>query len=68
MGAPMALHLVNAGHTLFVNTRGKLPESIAASSALACASGEEVAAQADLDHSALVRALELMASHEVAEA
>ena len=46
-GAPMALHLVNAGHTLFVTTRGKLPEAIAASSAVACASGEEVAAQAD---------------------
>ena len=48
MGAPMALHLVNAGHTLFVNTRGKLPEAIAASSAVACASGQEVAAQADI--------------------
>jgi 2-hydroxy-3-oxopropionate reductase len=25
MGAPMALHLVNAGHQLFVHTTGKLP-------------------------------------------
>ena len=33
MGAPMALHLVNAGHELYVTTRGKLPESIAATSA-----------------------------------
>ena len=48
MGAPMALHLVDAGHTLFVNTRGKLPEAIAASSAVACASGQEVATQADI--------------------
>ena len=30
MGAPMALHLVDAGHQLFVNTRSKVPESIAA--------------------------------------
>ena len=48
MGAPMALHLIDAGHTLFVNTHGKLPEAIAASSAVACASGQEVAAQADI--------------------
>ena len=30
MGAPMALHLVAAGHELFVSTRSKVPESIAA--------------------------------------
>ena len=33
MGAPMALHLVNAGHQLFVHTRSKVPEAIAASTA-----------------------------------
>jgi 2-hydroxy-3-oxopropionate reductase len=43
MGAPMALHLVNAGHQLFVYDIGKLPEGIAASSAKPCASAEEVA-------------------------
>ncbi len=48
MGAPMALHLVNAGHTLFVNTHGKLPESVAASTAVACDSAEEVAKNADI--------------------
>ena len=48
MGAPMALHLVNAGHTLFVHTRGALPESVAASSAVPCASATEVARQADI--------------------
>jgi 2-hydroxy-3-oxopropionate reductase len=48
MGAPMALHLVNAGHTLFVNTRGKVPDSVAASSAKPCASAEEVARSADI--------------------
>ena len=43
MGAPMALHLVNAGHQLFVNTIGKLPDSIASTNAVPCASAEEVA-------------------------
>ena len=47
MGAPMALHLVNAGHQLFVNTVGELPASIASSSAKACASAEEVTRNAD---------------------
>ena len=48
MGAPMALHLINAGHQVFVHTRGKLPEDIATSSAVACASAEEVARKADV--------------------
>ena len=48
MGAPMALHLINAGHPVFVHTRGKLPEDIAASSAVECVSAEEVAREADI--------------------
>ena len=48
MGAPMALHLVNAGHQLFVNTVGELPVSIASSSAKVCASAEEVTRNADI--------------------
>ena len=48
MGAPMALHLANAGHQLFVNTVGELPASIASSSAQACASAEEVTRNADI--------------------
>jgi 2-hydroxy-3-oxopropionate reductase len=48
MGAPMALHLVEAGHELYVNTHGQLPEAIASSPATACASGEEVARNADI--------------------
>ncbi len=48
MGAPMALHLVNDGHELFVNTFGKLPESIAATTATNCANAEEVTRQADI--------------------
>ena len=48
MGAPMALHLVDAGHTVFVNTRSKVPASVAASSATQCASAAEVARHADI--------------------
>ena len=48
MGAPMALHLINAGHQLFVNTIGKLPDSIASTSATPCASAEEVARNGDV--------------------
>ena len=33
MGTPMAEHLIKAGHQLFVFTYGKMPESIASSSA-----------------------------------
>ena len=48
MGAPMALHLVDAGHTLFVHTRSKVPDSVAASSAKPCASATEVARNAEI--------------------
>jgi 2-hydroxy-3-oxopropionate reductase len=48
MGAPMAVHLIKAGHQLFVNTIGKLPDEIAASSAKACKSNREVAENADI--------------------
>ena len=36
MGAPMAGHLLDAGHTLFVHTRGAVPEPFA-SKATVCA-------------------------------
>ena len=48
MGAPMALHLVDAGHQLFVNTAGRIPEGVAATTAIACDSAREVAGQADV--------------------
>ena len=35
MGAPMALHLVDAGHQLFVTLAAQVPESVAASTAIA---------------------------------
>jgi 2-hydroxy-3-oxopropionate reductase len=48
MGAPMALHLRNAGHELFVHTRGKLPESVTTTSARPCASAAEVTRLSDV--------------------
>ena len=48
MGTPMALHLLNAGHQLFVTTRSKLPEAVASTSALRCANAAEVARQAEV--------------------
>jgi 2-hydroxy-3-oxopropionate reductase len=48
MGAPMAGHLIKAGHHLFVRTRGKLRAEIADSTATVCASAKEVAQQADI--------------------
>ena len=46
MGAPMAGHLLKAGHTLFVHTRSKVHPDLAA--ATLCASAKAVAEQADI--------------------
>ena len=48
MGTPMALHLVDAGHQLFVNTAGKIPESVAATTAIPCADAREVTRRSDV--------------------
>ena len=48
MGAPMAAHLINAGHQLFVYTLGKMPEAIANSSATQCTHARGVAERADI--------------------
>ena len=48
MGAPMAGHLVAAGHQLFVHTRSKVPEPIASSRATQCTSAQGVAERADI--------------------
>jgi 2-hydroxy-3-oxopropionate reductase len=48
MGAPMAGHLIKAGHQLFVHTRGKTPDAIARSSATQCLSARGVAERADI--------------------
>ena len=48
MGAPMAGHLLAAGHQLFVNTLGKIPAQIAESSATQCTTARGVAERADI--------------------
>ena len=48
MGAPMAGHLVAAGHELFINTRSKVPDELAKTTAVICATPAEVATKADI--------------------
>jgi 2-hydroxy-3-oxopropionate reductase len=48
MGAPMASHLLAAGHQLFVHTFGKVPSQLTEAGAKTCANGTEVAQQADI--------------------
>jgi 2-hydroxy-3-oxopropionate reductase len=48
MGAPMAGHLLKAGHKLFVHARGKLHAELAAAGATPCASAKAVAERADV--------------------
>ena len=48
MGAPMAGHLMAAGHKLFVHTHGAVPAAITEAGATVCASGREVAQRADI--------------------
>ncbi len=48
MGAPMAAHLIKAGHDVFLNTRSKIPNDLLTGSATACASPREVAERADI--------------------
>ncbi|MGE5865887.1 MAG: NAD(P)-dependent oxidoreductase, partial [Rhizobacter sp.] len=48
MGAPMASHLVKAGHELFVHTRSKVPAELASLGAKPCGSAREVAEAADI--------------------
>lgn len=48
MGAPMAGHLVKAGHQVFIHTRSKVPEELARSAAIQCVSPSEVAEKADI--------------------
>ncbi|MDO8385409.1 MAG: 2-hydroxy-3-oxopropionate reductase [Polaromonas sp.] len=48
MGAPMAMHLLQAGHMLFVNTLGKVPQELADSGATLCTTARGVAERADI--------------------
>ena len=48
MGAPMAGHLIKAGHELFVNTRSAVPAELLAGGAQSCATAAVVAEKADI--------------------
>lgn len=48
MGAPMAGHLLAGGHTLYVHTRSKPPQTLIDAGAKPCANGAEVARNADI--------------------
>ena len=48
MGRPMAGHLLNGGHELFLHTRGTVPSELAEKGGRACTSGREVAERADV--------------------
>ena len=48
MGAPMAAHLINAGHEVFLNTRSTVPAALLTGAASACSSAREVAEKADI--------------------
>jgi 2-hydroxy-3-oxopropionate reductase len=48
MGAPMAAHLVQAGHEVFLTSRSRVPAELLTGHAVACASAQEVAEKADI--------------------
>lgn len=48
MGAPMAKHLLEAGHSLFVNSRGGLPQSLAGYQLTVCDNAKQVAELANV--------------------
>ena len=48
MGAPMCLHLIDAGYQLFVHTLRQVPEAIAATRATQCVTARGVAERADI--------------------
>lgn len=48
MGNPMAGHLLAAGHTVYLNTKGDVPEALVQTGGKPCASAKEVAQKADI--------------------
>ena len=48
MGAPMAGHLIKAGHELFLNTRSAVPAELLGAGAQSCVTAAEVAEKADI--------------------
>lgn len=48
MGNPMAGHLLAAGHTVYLNTKGDVPEALVQAGGKPCTSAKEVAQKADI--------------------
>jgi 2-hydroxy-3-oxopropionate reductase len=48
MGAPMAEHLLKAGHELYLQSRSGVPQSLLDAGGKECASGKEVAEQSEI--------------------
>jgi 2-hydroxy-3-oxopropionate reductase len=48
MGAPMAGHLLTAGHTVYLTTRSAIPSPLLDAGGLSCATAQEVAQKADI--------------------
>ncbi len=48
MGAPMARHLISAGHTVYMNTRGNPPDDLVNAGGKSCTNATEVAQKADI--------------------
>ncbi len=48
MGNPMAGHLLAAGHTVYLNTKGDVPAALVQAGGKPCASAKEVAQKADI--------------------
>ena len=48
MGAPMAGHLIAAGHAVFLHSRSGVPQALVDAGGRPCANGREVAQQADV--------------------
>jgi 2-hydroxy-3-oxopropionate reductase len=48
MGNPMAGHLLTGGHTVYLNTKGAVPETLVQAGGKPCASAKEVAQKADI--------------------
>ena len=48
MGAPMAAHLISAGHEVFLSTRSQIKPELLTGKGVACNSAQEVAERADI--------------------
>ena len=48
MGAPMAGHLIDGGHALYLHSHGGIPGALKEKGGIECANGREVAAQSEI--------------------